>query len=293
MLRNKVWVAEAQAQKERFIPESMKQKNQWVCWRLDGRKKLPFNARTGTMASSTDQSTWSDYQTAQDAAEKYGYSGVGIVLNGDGLICIDLDDSDDENGNPKPLTKNICGNFWDTYIEQSQSNKGRHIFCFGQIPKSVKTKSVEIYNTGRFICVTGKSITPCEVKNKQEQLNTLWSWLDKQRNGNKPQREERPQVDYQCSMSAQEIIDRATNAKGGDVFADLYAGNWQGLNIGDCSQSAADLSFANRLYFWCGGDSALMTEIFKNSGMHRNERKTRLAISKAIADCGEIYKGRR
>jgi putative DNA primase/helicase len=289
VLRNKVHTAIEQGERERFIPASMKSKNQWVCWKLDGKRKLPFDAKTGRMASSTDNTTWSDYQTAVYAAEKYGYNGVGIVLT-DGLICIDLDDSDDENGNPKPLPKNICSAFWDTYIEQSQSGKGRHIFCLGQIPKAIKTKEVEIYSTARFIAVTGRSISPCEVIDKQEQLNTLWSWLDKQRNGNKPQREEQsPHV--VCSMDATEVIRRASASRGGDVFKSLYDGNWEHLSIGDGSQSASDLSFMNKLCFWCAGDSALMMEIFKSSGLYRDDRRAKLALNRALQDCREYYRG--
>jgi primase-polymerase (primpol)-like protein len=161
----------------------------------------------------------------------------------------------------------------------------------GTVPAAFKGSTIEMYSKGRYVCLTGKSFQPFEPTEHQTEIDTLYSWLVAQRQKGKPEQKELPQVDYSCSLSASEIIDRASRSKGGDVFSQLYAGNWQGLNIGDNTQSAADLSFANRLYFWTGGDSALMTEIFKNSGMFRNERKTRLAISKALADGGEVYHG--
>ncbi len=34
-----------------------------------------------------------------------------------------------------------------------------------------------------------------------------------------------------------------------------------------------------------------MRNIFRSSGMYRNERKMNLAIKKAIADCHTVYRG--
>jgi putative DNA primase/helicase len=90
-------------------------------------------------------------------------------------------------------------------------------------------------------------------------------------------------------LSAGQIIDKATNSKGGEVFLSLFNGDWRGLNIGDGTQSSADLAFANKLAFWCGCDSNLMVEIFRMSGLYRNERKMNLAINRAIKDCSSIY----
>ena len=53
----------------------------------------------------------------------------------------------------------------------------------------------------------------------------------------------------------------------------------------------ADLKFANMLAFWCGCSEGIMRNIFRSSGMYRNERKMNLAIKKAIADCHTVYRG--
>jgi putative DNA primase/helicase len=270
----------------------MKQKNQWVCWKLDGKRKLPFDAKTGRMASSTDNTTWSDYQTAVYAAEKYGYNGVGYEIV-KGEIAIDLDHCRDEAGNLTPLARNIINQFKDCYIEISQSGGGIHIICKGEITSAIKTAQVEIYGEKRYIAITAKAIFPGEPQDKQSEVNQLWSWLDKQRNGKQEQRKERPQFDYSCSMSAQEIIDRASRSKGGDIFSELYAGRWEHLSIGDSTQSAADLSFANKLAFWCGCDRGMMADIFRSSGLFRNERKMNMAIDRAVKDCGQVYKAGR
>jgi putative DNA primase/helicase len=292
MLKNPVWKSEQQAEQMRFIPESLKIKRQWVCWKLDGRKKLPFDAKTGRMASSTDNTTWSSYEVAQDAAEKYGYNGVGYEIV-KGEIAIDLDHCRDEAGNLTPLARNIINQFKDCYIEISQSGGGIHIICKGEITSAIKTAQVEIYGEKRYIAITAKAIFPGEPQDKQSEVNQLWSWLDKQRNGKQEKRKERPQVDYACSLSAREVIDKACASRGGDIFSELYAGRWEHLSIGDGSQSASDLSLMNKLAFWCAGDSALMMEIFRSSGLFRDERKAKLALNKALADCREYYTGRR
>jgi putative DNA primase/helicase len=289
VLRNKVHTAIEQGERERFIPASMKSKNQWVCWKLDGKRKLPFDAKTGRMASSTDSSTWSDYQTAQDAVERYGYNNVGFELLRE--IAIDIDHGRDEAGNLTPLARNVVENFSDTFIEVSQSGEGLHIFCYGSIPAAIKTREIEIYSEKRFIAVTGRAVCPHELKDKSEEVMQLWNWLVAKRNAGRQERTEQQPHDFVCSLSAQEIIDRASRSKGGSVFAQLYAGQWQNLGIGDSTQSSADLSFANKLAFWTGCDRSMMCEIFRASGLYRNPRKMNLAIDRAIRDCGQVYHG--
>ena len=46
------------------IPQALRDVPRWVCWRHEARKageggtKIPFDARTGRRASSTDPATW-------------------------------------------------------------------------------------------------------------------------------------------------------------------------------------------------------------------------------------------
>ncbi|MBQ6145808.1 MAG: hypothetical protein IJI82_02140, partial [Clostridia bacterium] len=67
------------------FPEELKKLKRWVGYRLvpekDGGKprKVPINAVTGNNAKSNDEFTWCDYRTAKDAAEQYGYNGIGFM----------------------------------------------------------------------------------------------------------------------------------------------------------------------------------------------------------------------
>lgn len=275
-----------------FIPEYMKKLPQWVVWRLEDTKKLPYSANYDGLASSTNSKTWCSYEKAVNTLKNGNYSGIGFVFSEiDNLTFIDLDHCF-SNGVLLPLAQNILDNFNNTYVELSQSKSGIHIIACGSIPKSVKTAEVEIYNMGRYCAITGNAIFAKEPVDKQEQITTLWKWLDFKRNKGK-KLIGKPKKFTALSLTMQEIIDKASNAKGGSVFQSLYSGNWQQLGIGDNTQSAADLSFANRLAFWTGCDEGMMCDIFRSSGLYRNERKMWLAIKEAVNGCGEIYQRRR
>ena len=79
------------------IPESLRERRQWIVWRTDKRgiddkpTKLPF-AIDGSMAKSNDPSTWSTYAKACAAFAGGNYSGIGFMFAEDDPFCgIDLD----------------------------------------------------------------------------------------------------------------------------------------------------------------------------------------------------------
>ena len=78
------------------VPAELRAEPRWVCWRAqarDGRTtKLPVNPSTGRMASSTDATTWSDFDTAIAAVGRWHASGVGFVFGPDRAFTgLDLD----------------------------------------------------------------------------------------------------------------------------------------------------------------------------------------------------------
>ena len=71
------------------IPPELAARPQWVVWKLetpagrDKQTKVPYDARTGGKAASTDSATWA---TLADALETYvsgRYSGIGFVFSAD------------------------------------------------------------------------------------------------------------------------------------------------------------------------------------------------------------------
>lgn len=124
-------------------------------WVRYTRAKMPLTPE-GRAASSTAPATWSTYAEAE--ASTIG-AGVGFVLNGDGLVCIDLDHCL-TNGQLVPWAQQILDQAPATYTEVSVSGTGLHIFGYGQLAKGRRIRrpngaNIEVYPNGRFIAVTG------------------------------------------------------------------------------------------------------------------------------------------
>lgn len=275
-----------------YIPPQMRKRNNFILWKLEmgdkGKQcKIPYSALYDGKASTTNSRAWTTYENALQAFKSGKYGGLGFVLDKD-ITFIDLDHCREDNGVLTPLAKNITDSFKDTFIEVSQSGNGLHIFALGTVKKAVKTKEIEIYSTGRYAALTGNAINPIDLTEAQERIDILYDFCNR---GKKKTENIRRIPQCELLLSEREIIEKAENAKNGQVFSDLLNGNWKCLGIGDGTQSSADLKFANMLAFWCGCSEGIMRNIFRSSGMYRNERKMNLAIKKAVTDCYTIYRG--
>lgn len=275
-----------------YIPPQMKQRNNFILWKLETddkgkQRKIPYSALYDGKASTTNSRAWTTYDNALQSLKSGKYDGLGFVLDKN-ITFIDLDHCIGDNGDLTPLAKNIIDNFKDTFIEVSQSGNGLHIFALGMVKKAVKRKEIELYSTGRYAALTGNAINSMDLAEAQERIDILYEFCNKGKmeteNTRKP-----PQCDL--LLSEREIIEKAENSRNGQVFSDLLNGKWKCFGIGDGTQSSADLKFANMLAFWCGCSEGVMRNIFRSSGMYRNERKMNLAIKKAIADCRTVYRG--
>lgn len=134
------------------IPVELRQLPRWI----RHSRKVPITV-TGQAASSTNPLTWSDYQTASAATAG---DGLGFVLNGDGIVCIDLDHCFD--GRPTAEAQAVIDSLPETYIEVSPSGTGLHIWGYADLEKGRRFSrnglSVEIYPNGRYLTVTGKAL---------------------------------------------------------------------------------------------------------------------------------------
>ena len=62
--------------------DNLKAQRRWVGFR-SADDKAPMNPHTGRNASSTKPDTWATFDEAMTAQARYGWAGVGVVLNGD------------------------------------------------------------------------------------------------------------------------------------------------------------------------------------------------------------------
>jgi putative DNA primase/helicase len=138
------------------IPEELRVRPQWVVWQAVGDKpdKVPYSARTGRKASSTDLMTWSTFEEAAGAYENGEYAGLGFMFSSaDPYTGIDLDNCVDKDGKIALWALEIV-RYFDGYTELSASGTGLHIIVRGDVPNRRKG-DIEIYSSKRFFTVTG------------------------------------------------------------------------------------------------------------------------------------------
>ena len=143
------------------VPLELKRLNRWVRWDLMERRgrvdKVPMTV-AGRFASSTNAATWTSYE---DSKRSRVGVGMGFVLNGDGLCCIDLDHCVSD-GRPSDQAQAFIDQFPAAWVEYSPSGTGLHLWGRSQAApgrrKSVGGLDVEFYTTGRYITVTGRTM---------------------------------------------------------------------------------------------------------------------------------------
>jgi primase-polymerase (primpol)-like protein len=147
------------------IPEELRARPQWVCWRLEDRDgkstKVPYAPRVGmsVRASSTDLMTWGTFSEALAAYEDGGYDGVGFVFSSaDPFVGIDLDDCRDPvSGEIAPWALKIIDRVREGYAEASPSGTGVHIIVEGKVRGGGMRKGKhEMYSRERYFTVTGR-----------------------------------------------------------------------------------------------------------------------------------------
>jgi primase-polymerase (primpol)-like protein len=121
--------------------------------------KVPLTVR-GRAASSTNPRTWSTYESAKDSTIG---AGLGFVLNGDGVVCIDIDHCL-EAGRPTRWASDFLATLPDTYVEVSPSGDGLHVWGvadLGFTGRRIKIAGgdLEVYGNLRYLTVTGDAIT--------------------------------------------------------------------------------------------------------------------------------------
>jgi putative DNA primase/helicase len=139
----------------------------WVLWRYELRDgkltKVPYQPND-KKASSTDESTWSGFETVKAAYEQGGFDGVGFML-GDGFAGVDLDHCRDPATGEIDAWARAYIDRLQSYSEISPSGQGIHIVMRGSLPqgrrKALKgdgyrpNAAIEMYSSGRFFTVTG------------------------------------------------------------------------------------------------------------------------------------------
>jgi len=250
----------------REVPQDLKDHNQWVCWKWQGRDgkrtKPPYDPGTGKRASHSDPGTWGTYQQAIDNLGRF--DGIGYVFTETDPFCgIDIDNClDPTSGQVAPWADRLVKEF-NSYTEISPSGTGLKIFTRGTLPNGgLKTKHVEVYDRLRYFTVTGrKHGSQTEVREAQDALNNLVEKIERRRE--KP----KPTPEGSTTFDDNRLIDGMLGSSNGDKVLQLLNGDITGYP----SQSEADQALCNHLAFWTGNDPAQMDRIFRTSGLYREK----------------------
>jgi hypothetical protein len=229
------------------IPDDLKRKKQWICWRYEERDgkavKVPIAPWvTGDTqpASVTDPNNIATFAQAITYAEKFN-CGIGFVFfRGAGVTGIDLDHIDE---NLKDEADEILKKA-NSYAEYSPSCKGIHIIGCGVVNKPIKKPGLEIYSEDRFFTVTGHHVegTPTTLNNIQALLDEL-----QEKYGEKP----RPVIEAKPVKGWEEHVNELgytlKEVRERDKVLDEYL---NGGLAGKPSDSEADMGALERLLFW-------------------------------------------
>jgi len=150
------------------IPQELRELPRWVTWSAEGLpgekpRKVPYAPdRPNTRASSTDSTTWGTFHQAEAAFFEGDRTGVGIVLNGDGLVGVDIDHCVID-GRPSPESLALLDKLGAAYIEISPSGTGLRAIGYGdQLDAGVNGSNdglkAEFYSTVRYLTLTGNTI---------------------------------------------------------------------------------------------------------------------------------------
>lgn len=252
------------------IPNELKACNQWLIWRTEltttGRQtKIPYNCKTGFMASVTDPATWSDWYTANAALAASGYNGLGFVFSKDDpYFGLDLDHTTDTNR--IEFQNEVYRQFSPTYAEFSPSGKGLHFIGRGAVPTGKRRDAIELYSQERFFTVTGNVHLPNPIVDLQPQVTWLWNEL-----GGAVHQPQSFEGTYEEVDTDQTILDRAANAVNGDRFLRLWNGDWQDEYP---SQSEADFALVDMLAFY-SPSVFQVARLFRLSALGKRDKSNR------------------
>ena len=141
------------------IPRELVALPRWVTH----KGKVPYDpGAVCRKASVNDPGTWGTFDAARLACEEGDRDGVGFVLNGDGVVGVDLDKCV-HAGAPDPAAMQLMARIGCKYVELSPSETGLRGFGYG--PNLVGRRGildggkVELYSSGRYLTVTGRAVS--------------------------------------------------------------------------------------------------------------------------------------
>ncbi len=299
------------------VPACLKNLPRWIRWKLELNKdgkltKVPYQVN-GCKASSTDQSTWTDFQTAMTGAIINAEQGVGFVVNGDGIFGIDLDGCYNlKTGKIAEWAERII-DACESYTEYTPSGTGLRVWVRGTLPPGARVFNldpavgygdkvkIEVFETTRYFTVTGDAYyEACDVV--EIDANKIYQMLHDIRAQHPVPVSEKSatsaidgdSVPIVYAPGSNLRTDKYTIFTTGRVWKDgsgFHVSNGHGT-VTYPSQSEADLAFATVLALFHDRDVNKMDEDFRKSALYREkwerEDYRENTFQKALATANKI-----
>lgn len=272
----------------------------WVSWKMitkDGKPtKVPLTV-TGSMASSTNPTTWSTYDELPA-----GNKGIVFTDKKD-LLGIDIDKIIKNNEIVHEQKEKIQEfiEATSTYTELSPSGTGLHLFLSinDKIDLVTNKKApYELYTHGRYFTFTGipygepkdvRAVTGDEAEELLKIIGYPWKKVSKEiKSGTII-----PPTSVATNVSDSDVLAKMFASKNGLAIKSLYEGN-AGNSGGDLSR--ADASLLAHLAFWTQKNPEQMERIWVTSPLGSREKTQNRAdyrqssVANAISRCTEVYK---
>lgn len=284
--------------------DTFKKEKIWVNYRFkqlpDGKQtKIPYDANTNRMASTTDPETWADYENAIQASERIGiiFSPLKKLTGIDIDHCVNKETKEIEHPD-----KEVIENFIqeaNTYCEISPSGTGIHLYIATTEPlilEANRKTPFEIYNSGRYFTVTQepftlnnteynkdiRELTTHEATKLLETIGYPWKQIvisDKSE----------IKISSPITFTDQELIQKMFNSKNGINIQACYN------NVTLKGVSEDDMALCSHLAFWTGKNYDQMERIWLSSPLGQRaktrdrEDYRKRTIEKAIKSCNEVY----
>jgi hypothetical protein len=266
------------------VLDELMQYPNWILWKyveVPGTVKLTKEPRTvdNGKASPANPAHWSDYATAYAAYMRGGFDGLGFVISDNTpYSCIDMDDPE---GREDVITRQCAiVKAVDSYSEVSPSGKGLHIWVKGKVESNRlrKDSGVELYTRDHYMTITFRVYEDKPIAERQSLLQSLWEQMATKVGVVQAVRES---VQIHSDLN---IYQMACAGKNGQLFLDLWQGQWQ--NYRYPSASEGDFALVNILGFYSRNIEQI-ERMFMQSGMgHRyvtgEKRKSRNYLIKMV-----------
>lgn len=306
------------------IPEELRKNKRWVGFKIGEQGKKPIDPKSIggfiTYASISDPSTWGTFEEAVKLVEAGLCDGIGYAMTKDDhLIFIDVDlhldklTSEDEKQKTGKLFNVLCRDIkrFQTYMETSISGTGVHLLARGTLDETLKTGAsfaapVEIYDSNRFIIMTGNRIEDYDISDDEFMLRGIHAF-HKQFFQKKS-----PSSEYEVGQekidpldgekySDQQVLSAALKDK---KFNLLWNNKWAEVKDNEgqplyTQQHYADFALITKLTYYTGNSPSQVERLFKQSPCYlaygragkwtKYESDIRKDIQKASSTCTKVY----